>query len=66
MKTGVRLLGTCHRLLRAVLMIKWSDDKSGMVIGAAVYVLSGGSASRTAFVLGMLDFPAVSRLRSAV
>jgi hypothetical protein len=41
MKTGVRLLGTCHRLLRAVLMIKWSDDKSGMVIGAARLRLVG-------------------------
>ena len=44
MKTGVQLLGSCRRLLRAVSMIEKYGDGSRMV-NLHVYVLSGGSAA---------------------
>jgi hypothetical protein len=58
MKTGVQLLGSCRRLLRAVSMIE-KYDRSGMLIRAARLRLVGRQCSSTVLILAMLEFPAI-------
>lgn len=51
METGVQLLGSCRRLLRAVSMIERYGDGSGIVMRAARLRLVGRQCSRTVLVL---------------
>jgi hypothetical protein len=67
MKAGVRLLGTCRRLLRAVSMIQMNGERSGKGDEKLqVYVLSGGNAARLSSSLQCSTFLLFPGLRSVV
>jgi len=66
MKTGVQLLGSCRRLLRAVSMIEKYGDGSRMVSEPARLRLVGRQCSRTVVVPAIQDFSAVSCFDSVV